>query len=204
MLRNPIVEQAEQRGGSYTPPLGIHFCGADARLSNGKAVWRQLLMGTPPAKKTAQAAADLQRWQACRCMAVGAAGAQEVRLRGRGRPGGVLAGCENPPVRAEARMDDSEGGCSDAEVAGVLSLGKRRGSGNGGGGSGRGGTPGERVLKFELQMYKMRDGEYCIDIQARRALMRCMRRSGQGCERRAVNQGRPPLQMTLQEVLLLQ
>ena len=23
----------------------------------------------------------------------------------------------------------------------------------------------ERVLKFELQMYKMRDGEYCIDIQ---------------------------------------
>ena len=29
------------------------------------------------------------------------------------------------------------------------------------------GLPGskERVLKFELQMYKMRDGEYCIDIQ---------------------------------------
>ena len=25
----------------------------------------------------------------------------------------------------------------------------------------------ERVLKFELQMYKMRDGEYCIDIQVR-------------------------------------
>ena len=23
----------------------------------------------------------------------------------------------------------------------------------------------ERILKFELQMYKMRDGEYCIDIQ---------------------------------------
>lgn len=68
-------------------------------------------------------------------------------------------------------MDDSEGGCSDAEVAGVLSLENRRGSGNGGGGSGggRGGAPGERVLKFELQMYKMRDGEYCIDIQARRA-----------------------------------
>ena len=31
------------------------------------------------------------------------------------------------------------------------------------------GLPGskERVLKFELQMYKMRDGEYCIDIQVR-------------------------------------
>ncbi len=25
----------------------------------------------------------------------------------------------------------------------------------------------ERVLKFELQMYKMRDGEYCIDIQVK-------------------------------------
>ena len=75
-------------------------------------------------------------------------------------------------VCAEARMDDSEGGCSDAEVAGVLSLDNRRGSGNGGAGAvagGRGGTPGERVLKFELQMYKMRDGEYCIDIQARGA-----------------------------------
>ena len=23
----------------------------------------------------------------------------------------------------------------------------------------------ERILKFEMQMYKMRDGEYCIDIQ---------------------------------------
>lgn len=23
----------------------------------------------------------------------------------------------------------------------------------------------ERVLKFELQMYKMREGEYCVDIQ---------------------------------------
>ena len=31
------------------------------------------------------------------------------------------------------------------------------------------GLPGskERVLKFELQMYKMRDGEYCIDIQVK-------------------------------------
>ena len=28
----------------------------------------------------------------------------------------------------------------------------------------------ERVLKFELQMYKMRDGEYCIDIQVCRHL----------------------------------
>ena len=28
----------------------------------------------------------------------------------------------------------------------------------------------ERVLKFELQMYKMRDGEYCIDIQVCRPL----------------------------------
>ena len=72
-------------------------------------------------------------------------------------------------------MDDSEGSCSDAEVAGVLALDNRRGSGNGGaGGAGRGSTPGERVLKFELQMYKMRDGEYCIDIQARRAPERCM------------------------------
>jgi hypothetical protein len=25
----------------------------------------------------------------------------------------------------------------------------------------------ERILKFELQMYKMRDGEYCFDIQVR-------------------------------------
>ena len=67
-------------------------------------------------------------------------------------------------------MDDSEGGCSDAEVAGVLALGDRRGSGAGGaGGAGRVSAPGERLLKFELQMYKMRDGEYCIDIQARRA-----------------------------------
>ena len=29
----------------------------------------------------------------------------------------------------------------------------------------------ERVLKFELQMYKMRDGEYCIDIQVCRQLL---------------------------------
>ncbi len=28
----------------------------------------------------------------------------------------------------------------------------------------------ERVLKFELQMYKMRDGEYCIDIQVHACL----------------------------------
>jgi hypothetical protein len=28
----------------------------------------------------------------------------------------------------------------------------------------------ERVLKFELQMYKMRDGEYCIDIQVKPCL----------------------------------
>ena len=79
-------------------------------------------------------------------------------------------------------MDDSEGGCSDAEVAGVLLLGEGRagGGGNGGGGSVGGGgasgaTPGERVLKFELQMYKMRDGEYCIDIQARAPRLHAIR-----------------------------
>ena len=26
-----------------------------------------------------------------------------------------------------------------------------------------------RVLKFELQLYKLRDGEYCIDVQVRPA-----------------------------------
>ena len=26
--------------------------------------------------------------------------------------------------------------------------------------------PALRVLKFELQLYKLRDGEYCIDVQA--------------------------------------
>ena len=72
-------------------------------------------------------------------------------------------------------MDEGEGGCSDTEVAGVMTLGNRIGSGHSGGGGGGGGgrssasrgSGGERVLKFELQMYKMRDGEYCIDIQAR-------------------------------------
>ena len=74
-------------------------------------------------------------------------------------------------------MDEGEGGCSDTEVAGVMTLGNRIGGGGGGGGGGGVGgggrssasrsSGGERVLKFELQMYKMRDGEYCIDIQAR-------------------------------------
>ena len=26
---------------------------------------------------------------------------------------------------------------------------------------------GSRVLKFELQLYKLRDGEYCLDVQVR-------------------------------------
>ena len=38
------------------------------------------------------------------------------------------------------------------------------------------GLPGskERVLKFELQMYKMRDGEYCIDIQVKLLSYNCV------------------------------
>ena len=62
---------------------------------------------------------------------------------------------------AEVRLD-----ALVRESSGAL---QQLGKGDGGGGhSGSSSSlPGsaERVLKFEIQMYKMRDGEYCIDIQ---------------------------------------
>ncbi len=57
--------------------------------------------------------------------------------------------CHAAEMKLEALAKESENGIGISDHGRSMSL------------------PGskERVLKFELQMYKMRDGEYCIDIQ---------------------------------------
>ncbi len=71
-------------------------------------------------------------------------------------------------MRLDALARETAGGAQQQPQPPAVQLGKGSEGGSAGVRSGSSSSlPGsaERVLKFEVQMYKMRDGEYCLDIQ---------------------------------------